>query len=85
MDLNYLNGGLLLLSLASCGLLGLALFDDLWARRASAYLLARVQGRRAYRTAYLLELRRREMELGLPSRLPERDQIEELEGMISNG
>jgi len=85
MDLNYLNGGLLLLALAACGLLGLALFDDLWARRGAAYLLARVQGRRAYRTAYLLELRRREMELGLPSRLPEQDQIEELEGMISNG
>ncbi len=85
IPLDALNIGLVLLLVPAWGVLLLCLWEDALARRMAAWLLARVEGRRAYRTAYLLEHRRREMEFGVPSRKPEREQIQELEGMIRHG
>jgi hypothetical protein len=53
------------------------LYNDTSARKFAAFILARVQGRRAYNTAFKIEKRRREMEFGLPANRQE--ELEELE------
>jgi hypothetical protein len=55
------------------------LYNDTSARKFAAFILARVQGRRAYNTAFKIEKRRREMELGLPAN--KADEVDELESL----
>lgn len=56
MGLTALAGFLVLVS---------AVFDDYWARRISAILLARAEAREAYRERYADALGQRESEFGL--------------------
>ena len=63
--MQIIAGVLGLTAMAGCLVLVAAAWDDRWARRVSAILLARAEAREAYRKRYADVLRERENEFGL--------------------